>query len=82
MRLPRDVSGSQLAKALGALGYTLTRQRGSHMRLTTTRRGTHHVTIPNHASLRVGTLAVILDDVAEHFGIERDDLMRQLFGAG
>ena len=45
MRLPRDVSGDDLAKALAALGYRVTRQTGSHLRLTTLERGEHHVTI-------------------------------------
>src|SRR5206468_2544366 len=63
LRLPRDVSGDDLAKALGALGYRLTRQTGSHLRLTTTERGEHHVTVPRHAALRVGTLAGVLGDV-------------------
>jgi predicted RNA binding protein YcfA (HicA-like mRNA interferase family) len=35
MKIPRDVSGSQLGKALRKLGYEMTRQRGSHMRYTT-----------------------------------------------
>ena len=35
MRLPRDLSGKDLAKALKTLGYRATRQTGSHMRLTT-----------------------------------------------
>ena len=35
MRLPRDVSGTDLAKVLQAYGYRVTRQTGSHMRLTT-----------------------------------------------
>jgi hypothetical protein len=34
--------------------------------------------IPNHAPLRVGTLAAILADVAEHFGISREQLLEQL----
>lgn len=55
MRLPRDLSGDQLAVLLRRYGYELTCQTGSHMRLTTTREGEHHVTIPRHASLRVGT---------------------------
>jgi predicted RNA binding protein YcfA (HicA-like mRNA interferase family) len=38
VKLPRDVSGSDLVKALAKLGYTVTRQTGSHMRLTTTER--------------------------------------------
>ena len=36
MRLPRDVSGDDLAEALADLGYRVTRQTGSHLRLTTT----------------------------------------------
>ena len=31
MKLPRDVSGRQLGRALGKLGYTFTRPKGSHM---------------------------------------------------
>ena len=46
MRLPRDLSGDDLAKALRALGYSVTRQTGSHMRLTTAELGEHHITIP------------------------------------
>lgn len=47
MRLPRDLSGSDLAQALRKLGYRVTRQTGSHLRLTTTEHGEHHLTIPN-----------------------------------
>jgi predicted RNA binding protein YcfA (HicA-like mRNA interferase family) len=46
LRLPRDVSGDDLAKALSDLGYRVTRQTGSHLRLTTFEGGEHHVTIP------------------------------------
>ena len=56
MKLPREVSGRDLAKRLRDLGYEVTRRSGSHMRLTTTRHGEHHVTIPDHKRLRVGTL--------------------------
>ena len=82
MRLPRDVSGRRLAKLLGSLGYSITRQKGSHMRLTTTENGKHYVTIPDHDPLRIGMLRSILTDVAGHFGITRDELSEQLFGAG
>jgi predicted RNA binding protein YcfA (HicA-like mRNA interferase family) len=34
MKLPRDLSGAELAKALAQLGYRVTRQTGSHLRLT------------------------------------------------
>ena len=80
MRLPRDLSGQELARALQQLGYVVTRQTGSHMRVTTELRGQHHVTIPAHRALRIGTLAGILDDVAAHFNIARDALIGQLFG--
>jgi predicted RNA binding protein YcfA (HicA-like mRNA interferase family) len=80
MKLPRNISGSDLAKALKALGYEVTRQTGSHMRLTTTEGGEHHVTIPQHDPLRVGTLAGILNDIAEHLGISRDELLTKIFG--
>jgi predicted RNA binding protein YcfA (HicA-like mRNA interferase family) len=80
MKLPRDISGADLAKRLKRLGYGVTRQTGSHLRLTTTERGQHHVTIPNHDSLKLGTLAGILGDVAAHFQISRDELIRRVFG--
>ena len=79
MRLPRDVSGRQLAILLGRYGYEVTRQTGSHIRLTTTQEGEHHVTIPLHGSLRVGTLSAVLSDVAEHLGIPRQKLVETLF---
>jgi len=80
MRLPRNLSGSDLAHALRALGYLITRQTGSHLRLTTVEHGEHHVTVPRHGTLRVGTLAAILTDVGRHVGLTRDELVDQLFG--
>ena len=80
MKLPRDVSGDDLIKALATLGYQQTRQRGSHVRLTTTEHGQHHVTIPRHDPLRVGTLSGILNAIAEHFELTRDELLDRLFG--
>lgn len=80
MRLPRDLSGERLAVALRSFGYEVTRQTGSHFRLTTTVRGReHHVTIPRHGTLRVGTLAAILADVASYLEVDRDELLTQLF---
>ena len=78
MKLPRDVSGDDLAKALQAIGYRATRQAGSHMRLTTIQGGEHHVTVPRHRPLRVGTLATILDKVAAHFGVSRDEILKRI----
>jgi predicted RNA binding protein YcfA (HicA-like mRNA interferase family) len=59
----------------------VTRQTGSHLRLTTAEGGQHHVTIPAHDPLKVGTLAAVLSDVAAHFEISRDELRRRLFGS-
>jgi hypothetical protein len=50
------------------------------MRLTTHERGKHHVTIPAHDELRVGTLEYILASVAHHLGLDRRELALQLFG--
>ena len=80
MRLPRDLSGDDLAHALRVFGYRVTRQTGSHLRLTTVEPGEHHVTIPRHGALRVGTLAAILSDVGRHVGLTRDELVSLLFG--
>lgn len=80
MKLPRDVSGARLAKALAALGYRTTRQTGSHIRLTCEAPKQHHITIPSHDQLRVGTLAAILGDVAAHHGLDRYTLIERLFG--
>ncbi|MFM7135829.1 MAG: type II toxin-antitoxin system HicA family toxin [Planctomycetota bacterium] len=79
-RLPRDVSGAELAKSLEAFGYVVTRQKGSHLRLTTFESGEHHVTVPRHDSLRTGTLNGILKDVAEHAGLSRDAVVETLLG--
>lgn len=81
MKLPRDISGNELAKALEKLGYRVTRQTGSHMRLTTEQQGQHHITIPKHESLRIGTLASILNQVATHFKMPRGALNDRVFGA-
>ncbi|MEY2334945.1 type II toxin-antitoxin system HicA family toxin [Acidithiobacillus ferrianus] len=64
MRLPRDLTGTELARRLGRVGYTVTRQTGSHMRLTCAVQGEHHITVPRHDPLRLGTLAALLDAVA------------------
>jgi len=81
MKLPRNISGAELARALRKLGYVTTRQSGSHLRLTTSEHGQHHVTVPNHDPVKVGTLSGIIGDVARHFEISRDELIEQLFGS-
>jgi len=75
VRLPRDLAGEDLSTRLAVLGYRITRQTGSHLRLTTDRGGEHHVTLPRHAALRVGTLSAIVSDVAHHHRLDRDALL-------
>ena len=78
MKLPRDVSGAELGKALRALGYERTRQRGSHMRYTTQRNGEYHLIIPDHNPMKLGTFHGILKDVATHHRISVEELVRLL----
>lgn len=79
MKLPREISGEELAKLLKKYGYEVTRQTGSHMRLTTTVKGEHHITIPSHKYLKIGTLSSILTDIAVHLKISKGDLIKELF---
>ena len=77
MRTPRDLDGDRLIKRLRKLGYEQTRQSGSHVRLTReSDDGDHHVTVPLHSPLRVGTLSAILSDIAGHLGMSKDELIR------
>ena len=78
MKLPRDLTGLQLVKILEALGYQVTRQTGSHIRLSTSQNGVHHITIPAHNLLKTGTLSAILNDVTQHFDLSRDELVNRL----
>ena len=80
MRLPRDLTGAQLIRHLLKLGYQKTRQTGSHVRLTCDVPHQHHVTVPLHDPLRIGTLSAILVDVAEAQSVEWDVLLQRLFG--
>ena len=78
-KIPRNLSGSDFIKKLKVLGYLPTRQIGSHIRLTTEKRGTHHITIPNHSTLKIGTLAGILNDISGHLKISKEELIEKLF---
>jgi len=78
MKLPRDVSGSDLVKALERIGYQRTRQRGDHVTLTTQQNGEHHVTVPLHDPIKVGTFSAILASVSAHLNLARHELLRML----
>ena len=79
-KLPRDLSGAELIRALEKLGYAATRQSFSHVRLTCRRPDEHHITIPLHDPLRIGTLAAVIADVAQAHALTRDALLVKLFG--
>ncbi len=79
MKLPREISGEELAKLLKKYGYEITRQTGSHIRLTTENKGEHHITIPAHKYLKIGTLSSILSDIAIHLKMDKGDLIKELF---
>jgi len=78
LRLPRDLSGDELARSLRRLGYEVVRQSGSHLRLTSREGGEHHLTIPRHSCLKTGTVSAILADVAHHHGLTRAELLIRL----
>ena len=80
MRLPRNISADDLIKALHRYGYQVTRQTGSHVRLTrSTEDKEFHLTIPKHNPLRLGTLNNILKDLSVQLELEKHELIEVLF---
>jgi predicted RNA binding protein YcfA (HicA-like mRNA interferase family) len=79
MKMPRDIDSNKLIKILKILDYQITRQAGSHIRLSTILNGQHHLTIPNHKPVKIGTLSKILSEIAIHFEITKEELMIKLF---
>ena len=78
MKLPRNLHGTDLERALKNLGYEATRQRGSHVRVTTQTNGEHHEVIPLHKPIRTKTLSSILKSIAAHHGLSVGELLAQL----
>jgi predicted RNA binding protein YcfA (HicA-like mRNA interferase family) len=78
MKLPRDISGDELIQILQKIGYEPARQTGSHVRMfCAIGEDTHHITIPRHNNLKLGTLNGILQDVASHLGIEKNEILKK-----
>jgi predicted RNA binding protein YcfA (HicA-like mRNA interferase family) len=80
MKIPRNLSAQDLIKALQKYQDIVDRQKESHIRLTTSTNGQHHITIPNHDPLRIGTLSSILGDVADHLSKTKEEVVNELFG--
>jgi predicted RNA binding protein YcfA (HicA-like mRNA interferase family) len=80
MKLPRDIGGDKLVKLLAKFGYKQTRQTGSHIRLTSSFAGEeHHITIPKHSPLKLGTLNSIISSVAEYIKKDKQEVITKLF---
>jgi predicted RNA binding protein YcfA (HicA-like mRNA interferase family) len=60
------------------LGYEATRQKGSHIRVTSQRDGENHEVVPYHHPIKAGTLAGILKRIAAHHRLTVDDLLNML----
>jgi len=81
LKLPRDLSGKDFVQLLHPYGYVIVRQHGSHIRLVSNFRGTpHHVTVPDHPELKIGTLRALLRLVSEYLEMDISTLAQELFG--
>jgi predicted RNA binding protein YcfA (HicA-like mRNA interferase family) len=78
MKIPRDVYGADLVKALRVLEYEVKRQRGSHISVATPLEGGNKEVIPNHQPIKAGTLSGILKSVAAHHGLTVEELLEKL----
>jgi predicted RNA binding protein YcfA (HicA-like mRNA interferase family) len=81
LRVPRDLSGHDLAKGLRRYGYEVVRQSGSHLQLKSSLRSIdHHITVPAHKTLKLGTLSGIISGVAIYLELDKAQLAEELFG--
>ncbi|HEY5894569.1 MAG TPA: type II toxin-antitoxin system HicA family toxin [Chthoniobacterales bacterium] len=78
MKIPRDVSGAKLAKALGVFGYEVMRQGGSHIRLTTEQNGRHHVPVQTIHRLHSARSPGVLKAIAAHHGLTLEEALQVL----
>lgn len=79
MKVPRDLSGAQLIKVLCRdWNYRVVHQEGSHIILQTDTLAHQRLSVPNHNSLRIGTLNGIVRAVSVHKGMERQQLLDAL----
>lgn len=78
MKVPRDASGNDVVNGLRRVGYDVTRQRGDHVYMTTQQNGEHHVAIPLHNPIKVGTLRGILRAVCNHLQLDLEELLTRM----
>lgn len=78
MKLPRDLSGTELVKILCKhYSYARLHKEGSHITLQT-ERSAHRLSVPDHSPLRLGTPNAILNAVARAQGVIKDDILEKL----
>ncbi|MBI5206210.1 MAG: type II toxin-antitoxin system HicA family toxin [Candidatus Firestonebacteria bacterium] len=81
-KIPRELSGRDLIKILQKYGYRATRQAGSHIRLTGNFKNIeHHITIPDHDIVKIGTLNKIIKEVANYLEIDKQILIKTFFNS-
>jgi len=79
MKIPRDISSDNIIQSLKKYDYKVTRQTGSHIRLTSNLKGKeHNITIPRHKDLKVGTINSILNDISKYLEIDKESLIKDL----
>ena len=79
MKLPRDLSGQDLAAVLCRnWGYVKVHQVGSHIILQIQAPTPHRVAVPAHTPLRIGTLNAMLASVSAHKGMPKEILLRDI----
>ena len=79
MKLPRDVSGADLIQVLCKhYGYRHVHQVGSHVILETSHPTHHRIAVPQHSSLRLGTMNAILRAVAQVQGVDKRSIAAHL----
>ena len=58
MKIPRDVNGSEAARALRRAGFESVRQTGSHLIM---RKDSRTVVVPQHKPIKPGTLKGMIE---------------------
>ncbi|MFA5398964.1 MAG: type II toxin-antitoxin system HicA family toxin [Dehalococcoidia bacterium] len=80
MKLPRDIGGEKLVSLLTRYGYRESHRAGSHIKITSNIKGAeHHITIPAHNPIRVGTLNNIINDLSVYLEMAKHTLIKELF---
>lgn len=71
-----QISGKEVIKALGKIGFQISRQKGSHIRLVKIQGGIKQlVTVPNHKVIHRGTL---LNGILKAINLSLDDFKKLL----